>query len=81
MHEWLSAARDRLADAVGDAPATYELRQEDVDALLEVARVAAHDSGDRTNAPLLTFLVGLALGRHGERTLAEVADRVTGESG
>ena len=32
-------------------------------ALLDLARVAAHDSGDRTNAPLATYLVGLAAGR------------------
>lgn len=28
--------------------------------LLEAARVAAHDSGQRTNAPLLCYLLGLA---------------------
>jgi hypothetical protein len=81
MHEWLSAARDRLAGAVGDDPAAYSLGEDDIALLLDLAGVAAHDSGDRTNAPLTTFLVGLALGRHGERTLADVVEKVTGESG
>jgi len=35
----------------------------DVRALLAVARVAAHDSGERTNAPLLCYLIGLAAAR------------------
>jgi hypothetical protein len=31
-----------------------------VTTLLDVARIAAHDSGARTNAPLLCYLIGLA---------------------
>ena len=30
-----------------------------------LARVAAHDSGERTNAPLLCYLLGVAVGRGG----------------
>jgi hypothetical protein len=63
MTDWLEQARTDLAGAVGDLPAAYELSSEDVRALLELARVAAHDSGERTNAPLVCFLVGLAVGR------------------
>lgn len=40
-----------------------ELSPGDVRALLAVARVAAHDSGERTNAPLLCYLIGLAAAR------------------
>ena len=40
-----------------------ELSPGDVRTLLDVARVAAHDSGDRTNAPLLCYLIGLAAAR------------------
>lgn len=32
-------------------------------ALLDVARVAAHTSGDRTNAPLLCYVLGQAVAR------------------
>jgi pyruvate/2-oxoglutarate dehydrogenase complex dihydrolipoamide dehydrogenase (E3) component len=42
--------------------------------LLELARVAAHDSGDRTNAPLLCYLAGLA--RAGGADLDRLADAV-----
>ncbi len=78
MHEWLAEACGRLARAAGDDPAVYELGHEDVDDLLELARVAAHESGERTNAPLVCYLVGLAQGRHGG-PLAERVDDVIGE--
>jgi len=66
VDEWLSQARDRLAAAVGDEPSRYDLTQKEVDELLELARIAAHESGERTNAPLLCYLVGLARGRRGQ---------------
>ena len=37
-----------------------ELTPDDARILLDLARAAAHDSGQRTNAPLLCYLVGLA---------------------
>lgn len=63
MHEWLESARDRIAEASGVDAAQLALSDEDVAALLDLARVAAHESGDRTNAPLACYLVGLALGQ------------------
>jgi hypothetical protein len=72
MREWLEGAQGRLAELVGEEPANYSLSEEDIDALLALAGVAAHTSGDRTNAPLATFLAGLALGRHPDRTLPEI---------
>lgn len=65
MDEWLREARDRLAEAAGENPESLELSQAEIDELLELARVAAHDSGERINAPLLCYLVGLARGRAG----------------
>jgi hypothetical protein len=56
---WLQSARDKVAPGV-------ELSAADVRTLLDLARVAAHDSGDRTNAPLLCYLLGLAVGRGAE---------------
>lgn len=64
MDGWLEEACARLARAVGDDPSTYDLSRAQMDELLELARVAAHESGERTNAPLLCYLVGLAHGRH-----------------
>ena len=80
MHEWMAAARDRLAGAVGDDAASYDLSDDDVRVLLDLARVSAHDSGDRTNAPLACFLVGLALGRHPGSALSDLATRTSGSS-
>jgi Domain of unknown function (DUF6457) len=70
--EWLDNARQSLAEAVEESGADYELSPADVERLLELARVAAHESGDRTNAPLISYLVGLARGRHPDRTLEEL---------
>jgi hypothetical protein len=78
MDEWLSDTRARLAAYVGDDTGTYDLDEGDVDRLLELARVAAHDSGARTNAPLLAYLVGVARGRHPDRALADLVDEIAG---
>jgi hypothetical protein len=65
MDRWLEDARARLAGAVDDEPGLYDLTPADMDELLELARIAAHASGERTNAPLICYLVGLAHGRNG----------------
>ena len=61
---------------VGDRPETYQLTEADVDELLEAARLAAHESGERINAPLLCFLLGRAGARHPSSTLPELIDAV-----
>jgi len=76
---WLQEARDRLAAEVGADPSDYDLAQDEVDELLELARIAAHESGERVNAPLLCYLVGLAHGRRGGE-LAELVDATVGTS-
>ena len=73
MDEWLTAARDRVAAAAGLEPSSFELTQEEVDEILELARVAAHESGERINAPLLCYLVGVAHARRGG-DLADLVD-------
>ena len=73
MDEWLTAARDRVAAASGLEPSSLELTQEEVDEILELARVAAHESGERINAPLLCYLVGVAHARRGG-DLADLVD-------
>ena len=78
MDEWLSNARDRLGRATGEDASALELDQADGDELLELARIAAHESGERINAPLLCYLVGLAQGRRGG-DLAELVDAVVGK--
>ena len=78
MDDWLSAACDRLAEASGESPESLGLSQAEVDELLELARVAAHDSGERINAPLLCYLVGLARGRSGA-DLSALVDATVGK--
>jgi hypothetical protein len=79
MHEWLEQARARLAASVGDGASDYVLSDALVHDLLDLARVAAHESGDRTNAPLICYLVGIAHARHPERKLADFVDDVVGK--
>jgi hypothetical protein len=68
---WLSEARNALARAAGVAPEELELDDEAVRTLLDLARIAAHESGDRTNAPLLCYLVGRAQSGADLDTLAD----------
>lgn len=62
MADWLEDARERLASGVEGA-GDLVLSSRDAELLLQLARIAAHESGERTNAPLVCFLVGLAVGR------------------
>jgi hypothetical protein len=73
MDAWLTSTRDRLAEAAGVPPQELDLSEDDVRELLDLARIAAHDSGERTNAPLLCYLVGRA---HGGADLETLADAV-----
>jgi hypothetical protein len=73
---WLQSTRDAIAAAAGVPAAELELTAAQERTLLDLARVAAHDSGDRTNAPLLCYLLGLAAAR-GDTGLDAVADAVT----
>ena len=78
MDDWLSRAADALATD-GNVPRDrLELDGPQADTLLDLARIAAHDSGDRRNAPLLCYLIGLsATGGKSLDELAELARRST----
>jgi hypothetical protein len=78
VHEWLVRAVERLAAETGATTTELALTQAEIDELLELARVAAHESGERINAPLVSYLVGLARGRHGG-DLESVIDAVVGK--
>jgi hypothetical protein len=63
MNPWLTEQARRL-EAASDLPAgAVGLLSDEIEALLEMASVAAHESGDRRNAPLLCYLVGVAAGK------------------
>jgi hypothetical protein len=76
---WLAQARDALAAETGVDPAELELSDSEVDELLDLARIAAHVSGERTNAPLLCYLVGRAQAQ-GTQTLDRLARAVRSTS-
>ena len=65
MHPWLTAVADRLSARAGIERAALDLSPAEIDALLGIAGVAAHESGARTNAPLTCYLLGVAHGRSG----------------
>ena len=73
MDTWLAHARAALASAAGVPADRLDLSDDDVAVLLDLARVAAHESGERTNAPLLCYLVGRA---QGDADLGALADAV-----
>jgi uncharacterized protein DUF6457 len=74
---WLTSARDALAQAAGISAAELELDEEQNRTLLDLARIAAHDSGERTNAPLLCYLVGRAQGGADINDLADAVRRLS----
>ena len=80
LDSWLASARDAVAEAAGIAPTGLELDQAAVDGLLELARIAAHESGDRRNAPLLCYLVGRAGPETDLQSLAATIGRIGGPS-
>ncbi len=73
MDAWLTQAADVLARETELSRGALELSEEQATTLLDLARIAAHESGERTNAPLLCYLVGLAAGA---KSLDELADAV-----
>jgi Domain of unknown function (DUF6457) len=80
VSDWLEETAARVAAAAGDDASAYALTDDDKTALLDLARVAARDSGERMNAPLLTYLAGLAHARHPELSLDDLVDAAVGKS-
>jgi len=75
--DWLEQARQRLEHGIDDV-GVLPLSPADVELLLELARAAAHESGERTNAPVAAYLVGLVHGGSPETTLDEVVATALG---
>jgi hypothetical protein len=74
---WLSSVRDAVADATGVPRDELTLDENTTATLLDLARIAAHASGERTNAPLLAYLVGIAVARGGRLDAVTAAVRET----
>ena len=78
MNDWLQRRAEALADATGIDRAALELTPEEIGQLLDLAGLAAHESGARTNAPLLCYLLGRA--RPGVASLGELDEIVRSTS-
>ncbi|HEX7082503.1 MAG TPA: DUF6457 domain-containing protein [Gaiellaceae bacterium] len=70
MDSWLIETMGRLGS---DA----ELSDADATTLLKIAKIAAHEGGERTNAPLLCYLIGRV---QGDRGLDEILEAVRSSS-
>jgi len=60
---WLDQITTSLADETGVDVSALELSPDTVRALLDVARVASHSSGERIYAPLLCYVLGMLSSR------------------
>jgi hypothetical protein len=58
---WLDDVTQHVASRTGLAPATLTVRDDDAQTLLDLAGYAAHETGERTNAPLLCHVLGRAV--------------------
>jgi len=61
--DWINEVTFRLASVTKLDAADLLLDEIEKQTLLDLAGVAAHTSGDRTNAPLLCHVIGRALAR------------------
>jgi hypothetical protein len=58
---WISELTRRVANATGVAADALAVSEADAETLLRLAAVAAHETGDRTNAPILCHVLGRAV--------------------
>jgi hypothetical protein len=58
---WISDITARIAAATGIEMNALIVDPADAETLLRLAAVAAHESGERTNAPLLCHVLGRAV--------------------
>jgi Domain of unknown function (DUF6457) len=75
VNQWLSGRADALAEVAGISRDELELDEARIEAILDLAGYAAHDSGARTNAPLLCYLLGRAQSGAEFDALAEAVRR------
>jgi Domain of unknown function (DUF6457) len=63
----VAATRADLIDALAEHIGTPGLTPGEIEACLALAAVAAHGTGDRTTAPLVSFLAGIAAANSDDR--------------
>ena len=60
---WLEQVSEQIAAVSGQDSTSLHVSPDQMQELLDLAGVAAHSSGNRTNAPLVCYVLGLAVGR------------------
>jgi len=76
----LSEARTELINGLAAHVGVPALTPAEIESVLALAAVAAHGTGDRTSAPLASFLAGIAAAKTGDRVAAlDDARRTTAE--
>lgn len=66
----LADARAALIDGLATHLEVPPLTSSEIESILALAAVAAHGTGDRTSAPLASFLAGIAAATSGDRVTA-----------
>lgn len=61
--DWMHEVIESIATQTKLRAESLSVPPSEVTGLLDVARIAAHVSGDRTNAPILCYVLGLAVAR------------------
>jgi hypothetical protein len=63
----MADTRSDLIDALAEHIGTTPLTPAEIESVLALAAVAAHGTGDRTTAPLASYLAGLAAAKADDR--------------
>lgn len=75
---WLEQVSEQIAAISGQESTSLRITPDQMQELLDLAGVAARSSGNRTNAPLLCYVLGLAVGRGA--VFSELAEAVRAAS-
>ena len=76
----MGEARTELIDGLAKHVGVPTLTAAEIESLLSLAGAAAHGTGDRTSAPLVSFLAGVAAAGAGDRlAVVEEARRTVAE--
>ena len=73
--DWITETTLRIAATTGLDAGPLLVDATQAETLLDLAGFAAHDSGERTNAPLLCFVLGRAIAQGADLEVLERAVR------
>lgn len=66
----MAKTRAELIEGLAEKAGVPALTETETESILALAAVAAHGTGDRTSAPLASFLAGLSAANADDRTAA-----------